>query len=167
MGRAVGEDGAPVAPLCVFCAKMTGDSRSRRRVGPVRGGGPFALPAEDERDENADAASPGLDVVAKRLNFASDSDQLARLPRGTATIVRTCEFLDDVDVPAIDTLLFRSTGDAGVASEWDPPSRASVSTEPERRWVLTSEGRDIERERARSGPKDGARGLENGAGATS
>ena len=102
-GARGGEDGAPVAPLCVFCAKMTGDSRSRRRVGPVRGGGPFALPAEDERDENADAASPGLDVVAKRLNFASDSDQLARLPRGTATIVRTCEFLDDVDVPPPST----------------------------------------------------------------
>ena len=135
MGRAVGEDGAPVAPLCVFCAKMTGDSRSRRRVGPVRGGGPFALPAEDERDENAEAASPGLDVVAKRLHFASDSNQLARLPRGTATIVRTCEFLDDVDVPAIDTLLFRSTGDAGTRRIEMDARLATDARAPERRVV--------------------------------
>lgn len=160
MGRALSEDGAPAAPLCVFCAKMTGDSRSRRRLGPGRGDREeFALAAELETDGNSDAASPGLDVVAKRLDFASESNRLARLAEGTATLVRTCEFLDDVDVPAIDTLLFRSTGDAGVMSEWDPSSRANVSTEPERRWVLTSEGRDVERERARSGPTDGARGV--------
>ena len=74
MGRAVGEDGAPVAPLCVFCAKMTGDSRSRRRVGPVRGGGPFALPAEDERDAQKpprrDSTSSPRDCISRptRIN---------------------------------------------------------------------------------------------------
>ena len=81
---------------------------------------------------------------------------------GTATIVRTCEFWTTW-TSRHRPLLFRSTGDAGVASEWDPSSRASVSTEPERRWVLTSEGRDIEREREIGTER--REGLENGAGA--